>query len=238
MNWMPSGLGAEPKKLAVLGGLLVTIVGVYFYNQEPEVTVATAPRATQPAPIIPAPSVSRPASRPQQKAKGRANEDFHPTLKLPEDFDLSQVDPTLRTDLLAKVRGVGEVGGSRSLFEFYVPPPPPPPPVKDINPIDFGKAPRAQETKPAPPADPGPPKPPPPPPIPLKYYGYEGQPKGGKLKAFFIDGEETFRKGPGEMIRNRYRIVRIGPTSAEVEDTVAKNTQTLRIVEQCEGNCK
>jgi hypothetical protein len=236
---MPSGLGAEPKKVAILIGLLATAGGVYWMNQEPQVAVATAPRAAAPQQQVIATPAVTPRNTP--KAPRRAgNDDFHPTLKLPEDFDLSKVDPTLRTELLAKVREVGDAGGSRSLFEFYVPPPPPPKPVEPIKP-DFAAAARQAEAAKPKPVDPGPPKPPPPPPIPLKYYGYVGKPSAGKLQdGLFIDGDETWAKGAGETIRNRYRVVRIGPTSAEVEDTVAKNTQTLRILERCEDSntCK
>lgn len=240
MSWVPSSLGAEPKKLAILGALLVTMGGVYWMNREPEVTVATAPRPA-PTQVIPTPTVAprQTATRSAPKAPKRGGtEDFHPSVKFPDDFDLSKVDPTLRTELLAKVREVGDAGGSRSLFEFYVPPPPPPPPVKPIVPTQTKQ--EAAAVKPTPTVDPGPPKPPPPPPIPLKYYGYVGAPRAGKLQAAtFIDGDEIFVKRPGDMIRNRYRIVRIGTTSAEVEDTVAKNTQTLRILERCEDtSCK
>jgi hypothetical protein len=241
MSWVPSGLGAEPKKMAVLIGLLATAGGVYWMNQEPEVAVATSPRPAAPQKqVIATPEITRAPRAQKQRARG-GNDDFHPTLKLPEDFDLSKVDPTLRTELLAKVREVGDAGGSRSLFEFYVPPPPPPPPVT-INPVDFAAATKQAEEAAkakAKQADTGPPKPPPPPPIPFKYYGYEGAARGGKLRALFIDGDETFVRGAGETIKNRYRIVRIGTTSAEVEDTVAKNTQTLRILERCEDtSCK
>ncbi len=243
MSWVPSSLGAEPKKVAILIGLLATAGGVYWMNQEPEVAVATSPRPAAPQQqVIATPAITRTPRSQKQKARA-SNDDFHPTLKFPEDFDLSKVDPTLRTDLLAKVREVGDAGGTRSLFEFYVPPPPPPKPVDPIK-IDFAKQ-AAEKAK----ADaakqqgppPGPPKPPPPPPIPLKYYGYVGKPSAGKLQdGMFIDGDETWVKRAGDTIRNRYRIVRIGTTSAEVEDTVAKNTQTLRILERCEDstNCK
>ncbi|MEI9814105.1 MAG: hypothetical protein WDO18_16325 [Acidobacteriota bacterium] len=160
--------------------------------------VATAPRPSTLIPTPPAAVRTTPRTRPAAKSRG-INEDFHPTLKLPEDFDLSKVDPTLRTDLLARVRQVGEAGGSRSLFEFYTPPPPPPPPQPKIlptppKPIDLASSKPAEPPKPA--------GPPPPPPIPLKYYGYEGTPRGGKMRALFIDGDETFVRSQGEMIRN------------------------------------
>ena len=37
MNLIPSQLGAEPKKLAILGGLAVVLIVVYFINRTPDV---------------------------------------------------------------------------------------------------------------------------------------------------------------------------------------------------------
>jgi hypothetical protein len=82
---------------------------------------------------------------------------------------------------------------------------------------------------------------PPPPPIPLKFYGYSGAAREGKLRGLFVDGEETFVVSAGDTIRNRYRVTRIGVETAEVEDLTASLTQTLRIVPKCddkEDRCK
>jgi hypothetical protein len=141
-------------------------------------------------------------------------------------MDVSRIDPTLRLDLLGKLRQVSVEGGSRSLFEFYTPPPPPPPKVDPIKP-----APPKPELK-QPEAPKGPPPPPPPPAIPLKFYGYSGAVRSNVRRAFFLDGEDIVQAGENETIRNRYRIVRIGVNSAVVEDTVAKNQQTLLLAEE------
>jgi hypothetical protein len=223
---MPSGLGAEPKKVALLIALLVLAPVAYWYGNSdvPSGPSTPAPRASVPAEI---PRVQMPRPVQRTAARGPRTEDFRPSLKLPDDFDLSKVDPTLRVELLARVRQTGEVGGARSLFEFYTPPPPPPPKIEPIKPVP---PPVVSEAKPAPPVKQAPP---PPPPIPLRYFGYEGTPRpGSKLRALFVDGEDHFVAGENELIRNRYRVVRIGTTSAEVEDTVARNTQTLRIVDR------
>ena len=241
-KWMPTGLGAEPKKVMVLIGLAVAAPFAYYYGTSTDtpVTPPSSPKTSRVSlPVVEPTAITRPAPRAATRTAARGgNEDFHPSLKLPDDFDLSKVDPTLRTDLLARVREVGDVGGPRSLFEFYTPPPPPPkdvPPIKPTipNPATFAEA----AAKAAPPK---PPAPPPPPPIPLKYFGYEGTPRGGgRLRALFVDGEENFVVKENDTIKNRYRIVRIGTTSAEVEDTVSKNTQTLRILDRCEeAGCK
>jgi hypothetical protein len=137
------------------------------------------------------------------------------------------VDPTLKLDLLGKVREVSTEAGSRSLFEFYTPPPPPVPKPKDIVP----KPPVASDPKP-PVVSTGPVQPPPPPPIPLKFYGLSGALRSTVRRAFFLDGEDIVQAGENETIRNRYKILRIGVNSAVVEDTVAKNQQTLQMVEE------
>jgi hypothetical protein len=73
---------------------------------------------------------------------------------------------------------------------------------------------------------------PPPTPIPFKFYGYAAPPRSGPRRAFFIDGEEIFIVGENEMIRNRYKIIRIGVNSAVVEDTKDKHQQTLPLEEE------
>ena len=67
------------------------------------------------------------------------------------------------------------------------------------------------------------------PPIPLKFYGFVNKTKVGDKRAFFLDGEDIVIAGEGDMIKKRYKIVRIGVNSAVVEDTEFKtnNQQTL-----------
>jgi hypothetical protein len=234
-KWMPTGLGAEPKKMMLLIALAVIAPFAYHYGTSTDtpVTPPSSPKTGRVSlPVVDPTVIASPTARPAARASNRGgNDDFHPSLKLPENFDLSKVDPTLRTDLLARVREVGDVGASRSLFEFYTPPPPPPPKVDPIKPTAPKVDPAADAAIKANAAKPA--VPPPPPPIPLKYFGYEGTPRaGGRLRALFVDGEENFVVGENDTIKNRYRIVRIGTTSAEVEDTVSKNTQTLRILDR------
>jgi hypothetical protein len=232
-KWMPTGLGAEPGKMKILIGLLALAVPAYWYGNSTD-TPVTPPSSSRPAapretlPVVQPPPINRPAVRASRTARG-GTEDFRPSLKLPDDFDLSKVDPTLRTDLLAKVREASDGGNSRSLFEFYTPPPPPPAKVANIIPQPPKRDPFAEAASAPPVVAPKPP----PAPIPLKYFGYEGTPRGGgRLRALFVDGEDHFVVGENDTIRNRYRIVRIGTTSAEVEDLVSKNTQTLRILDR------
>jgi hypothetical protein len=86
------------------------------------------------------------------------------------------------------------------------------------------------------PADPPPQPPPPPPtapPIPLKFYGFTspglGQAKGPR-RAFFLDGEDILVASEGETLKARYKVIRIGVTSATLEDVQFKQQQTIPIV--------
>ena len=73
---------------------------------------------------------------------------------------------------------------------------------------------------------------PPPPPINLKYYGFISPANSAIKRAFFLDGDEIFVAGEGDLIRKKYKVVRIGVNSAVVEDTEHQNQQTIALTEQ------
>ena len=238
MKLAPSGIGAEPKKLVVLFGLLLAAGGIYYWMSRSDVPVdantSSAPvvRKTPAAPVPSTPTKTfsyGPRTAPRGGRVSASGDDFRPTLKPPEDLDLTRVDPTLHVDLLSKVRKVSVEGGSRSLFEFYTPPPPPVPKPAAIvpKPVTTVEATAADAVK-------GPPPTPLPPPIPLKFYGYSGALRSTVRRAFFLDGEDIVQAGENETIRNRYKVLRIGVNSAVVEDTVAKNQQTLQLAEEAQ----
>jgi hypothetical protein len=57
------------------------------------------------------------------------------------------------------------------------------------------------------------------PPIPLRFYGFAssaGEPK----KIFLKLGEDVFVAGEGEIVDRRYKVIRISPTSVEIQDVV------------------
>ena len=56
-------------------------------------------------------------------------------------------------------------------------------------------------------------------------------------RAFFLDGEDIIIAGEGDLIKKRYKIVRIGVNSAVVEDTEFKsnNQQTLPLEAEMAG---
>jgi hypothetical protein len=246
---LPAKLGAEPKKLAVLVGLVVILGVVYWLSRTPSgdpqpvsAAVSTAPAPIRTPPVAPPPNRSTNGSTSGSTSGARAGAgsgasgtrggniaDFKPTLRLADDVEVSRIDPSLHLDLLARVRGVGAEGGARSLFEFSQPPPPPPPKVKPIVPGPVAVTPPVPEPPKGPPE---PPKPPPPPLIPLKFYGYAGTTRAGVRRAFFLDGDDILVAGENETLKNRYKIIRIGVNSAVVEDTSNQNQQTLPLVEE------
>jgi hypothetical protein len=242
-------LGAEPKKVAILAVLLVIAMVSLWMNVFSDDTPAANPArrtTTAPAagPATPAaakpPTVASNTAAPATPRGGlvrgtRAGvadqrlSEFRPVFKSErrgEALDPTKVDPTLRTDLLAKLQEVRMRGAGRNLFQFGQAPPPPKPPEPKIIPKPVETAgPLGPDGQPIP----AQPVKPPPPPIPLRYYGFAEPRVAGEKRAFFMEGEEIRIAGEGEMIKQRFRVVQIGPKSAVVEDTQFDNRQTLTI---------
>jgi len=226
---MKMELGADRKKIYFLGGLVVLAGITYLYNRDSGDT----PTPSRPSPGAAATNASSPkvTIRPVSRVTGRQgslnknSKSFLPNLKQ-KDIDPTAVDPTIHFDLLAKVRDVKVEPSSRSLFEILnAPPPPPVDPTKPVEP------PKIVVQKPVigPPLPPPPPAPKPEPrapKIPLKFYGFVNPARPDIKRAFFLDGDEIVIAGEGEMVKKRYKIVRIGVNSAEVEDTTFKGTDT------------
>ncbi len=232
-------IGAEPKKLAALGGL-VLIGGYLFYSNvlsgpsdpepdRPSAAVSHTSPAPPEAPSYPA------AQTTARRQASRYSEEFRPSLKpkRPEDrVDPMSIDPTLRLDLLAKVQAVDMQGGARNLFQFSTAPPPPLP-KEPIVPVKTPQQVAKEEEQKR--AEAGPPKEPPPPPIMLKYYGYSSVRGDNRKRAFFLDGDEILVAGEGELVKKRYKVVRIGVNSVVMEDTQFKHEQTLPLLAEATG---
>jgi hypothetical protein len=252
MKIAPTGVGAEPKKLAILGAILVAGGAIYWFENRSDSPVSASVTPPQAIPAVNQPPAKGGSSRtadpvipvPQRRAPSAGSpgsavmEDFHPSMKVKDDLDVSKIDPRIRLDLLAKVRAVPMEGGSSSLFEFSKAPEPPAPKVDPIKPVPVPVPPPAVAAPKPAPKDTGPP---PPPPIPFTYYGY-GKTADGQLEGFFREGDakadpitsEISTAREGDMIKNRYKVVRIGIKSAVVEDTTNHNEQTLRLLEEAQ----
>src|SRR5579863_8035186 len=228
--------GAEPKKVALLAGL--TGLGAYLLysnlSSSPSNGAAMEGRmARQPAADSAVTAAAQNAATPARSGAGRKTnrEEFRPSYRRKGGVDPSAIDPRLRLDLLAKVQAVELAPAERNLFQFGAAAPL----VAAIEPGKIIPKTQAQIEQERARQNSGPPAPPPPPAITLKYYGYTAQRADGRKRAFFLDGDDIFVAAEGDLIKKRYKVVRIGVTSVEVEDTHFNHTQPLPLAEEAPG---
>jgi hypothetical protein len=228
-------LGTTNKKTLYALGVLGVILAYTFYDN-----VLSTPSAPRQATTTPATTTvvrtdfERPGPPKGQRAR---TEDWHPVYRskrVEDRIDPAKVDPTLHTEKLSKVMGVDLTGGARNLFAFSAAPPP--------KAADLPKGPEPKIAKVfgpfpvKPPAPPPPPAPePPPPPINLKFYGYSTLRVDGKRTAYFLDGDEILIAKEGDTLKQHYKVVRISPTSALMEDTQSKKQQTVPLTPEDKG---
>lgn len=237
MSLMPSKLGAEPKKLVYLGVLLVIGVGAYLFNREPGDSGPSHPTAAPKGIAIQkeAARPSRPGGRNAELRSGRNAREYRPSMKPPKDVELASVDPTLHLNALDQLQVVKFEGSTRSLFEISAAPPSILKAVAEPEKIAVAR-PFVGPMPPPPP--PGPAPTPRAPQIPLKYYGFVNPARPDIKRAFFMDGEDIVVAGEGDIIKKKYKVLRVGISSAEVEDTQFKgdNTkQTLQLEAEMSG---
>jgi hypothetical protein len=244
-------LGAEPKKVVILG-VLVLVGGYFFYsnvisdsNEGPPKQPGAVAAKNQPisdalngtVPIAPAPVPRGTAVRTTSRSTNKTSEEFHPSMKRkPEEaIDPASVDPTLRLDLLAKVQNQQVETAGRNPFQFGQPPAPQVPKAPAVDPKALLAAKNQPPKPPEPPKAPeGPPKPAPLN-LPWKYYGYTSPPGSPRKRAFFLDGEEIMAANEGDVIKKKYKVVRIGVNSVVMEDVDSKSQQTLPLAEEAMG---
>lgn len=128
------------------------------------------------------------------------------------------LDPTLRLDLLASAEQTQYTGSGRNIFvsqaEVVIPPPGAPGVTdKPKDPVWTPPAPAAAQ------------------PIPLKFFGFASK-VGEPRKVFLSQGEDVFVAGEGEIVNRRYKVVRITPTSVEMQDMVSSGpTQNIPLTQ-------
>ncbi len=227
-------LGAEPKKVAILGGLVLVAGIIYFTQSSGSSEPAPAPRR---APAMNAsPSSAVPTARATETRRRTGSSslgEFKPRVGAanPQDRpDPATIDPQIRFDLLAKLEGVQVNSSGRNIFQMGAAPPAPPAqgPLKPL--------PKSPGTivvnHPATPAAAGPPPAPTAPPITFHYYGFEVSKANGRKQAFLLDGEDIMIAGENDSVKKgRYKITHIGVNSITIEDTQFKHSQTLQLEE-------
>jgi hypothetical protein len=126
-------------------------------------------------------------------------------------------EPSLRLDLLDRLRKLEYTGSHRNIFVAGPPP------------IAKPEAGAAAEGRPFI----GPKQPPPPPPlqIPAEYFGYASQPTSGKRVAFFTSGDDVLVVAEGDKFLNVFRLIHIGNESADVEEISTGRHATVQLVQ-------
>ena len=131
------------------------------------------------------------------------------------------LDPRLRLDLLANSESVMYEGPGKNIFRAA----PEVVPIPKVRVSPLLPKPEVQPNAPL-----QPPPPPPPPPINLKFFGYSSG-KGERPKAFLSQGDNIWVAHEGDVVNRQYKIVRITPTSVEVEDLLNNNRQSIRLTQ-------
>jgi len=126
--------------------------------------------------------------------------------------------PDLRLEHIEAARPATETAG-RNPFRF-----------SPVGPLGGAPPAQAPGQAPVPPAEIGrPPSPPPPPPLALKFIGIVEAPESAGQVAVLSDGKFVYHGRQNEIIDGRYRIVRIGVESIEIEILDGGGRQTLRL---------
>jgi hypothetical protein len=188
-------LGTENRKqmIAALALAVVLLVSVVYQFMPSSSTIASTAPSTTSTGWAPSTTAAKPGTRKGAPAgkKERAPQ---------------SLDPTLHLTQLASAEHITYEGSGRNIFVAQADAPIPAvigSPVTD-HPKDSTWTP--------PPVAPAPP-------IPLKFFGFASKP-GEPKKIFLSKGEDVFIAGEGEIVDRRYKVIRISPTSVEIQDVV------------------
>jgi hypothetical protein len=189
-------LGTESRNktiaAAALGGVALLIIVYQLMPSSSTVASTSVP-----------PAINVPESSPSAGHSGR-NKSTGPPKKVRAPQSL---DPTLNLQQLAITEQIKYEGSGRNIFIAQAEEIPRPltPGTPD------GKKDEAKIFQPPPVA--------PPPPIPLKFFGFASHP-GEPKRIFLSKGDDVFIAGEGEIVDRRYKVLRISPTSVEMQDVV------------------
>ena len=124
-------------------------------------------------------------------------------------------EPSLRLDLLTKLRKTEYPESHRNIFVAMPPPPPKPTPAQLVAERPF-VGPKEQVLPPLQ--------------IPAQFFGYAFQRGNGRRVAFFTSGDDVLVVGEGENFLNRFRLIRFNNDSADVEELSTGRHATLPMV--------
>ncbi len=229
-------LGAEPKKLALLGlfAVIALVLWIRAYSSSSDVP-APPPASSSPEPVAAPKSlpVAEPPSvaqfQPRTRRRFQRSNDRGALQMRPIDPTHGDIDPTLRLDLMDRLSNVKMTGVGRSLFTMGTQPVAAAAPVKPGPIIQPGPKPI-----PSVPVVQGPP---PPAPIALKFYGFIRPASAGAAKrGFFLDGDVILVASEGEILKQHYRIVSLKESRATFEDTATKVQQDVALTPEARSD--
>jgi hypothetical protein len=200
-------LGAENRNKLIAAIVLSVLALILVVRFIPTVLGSSpAPEVRATASPIPAP-----ARKPQTVRTSRSK----PGSKKASAAAEPSLDPLLRFDWLKASEDTKYSGSGRNIFR-----------AEDVV-IPKAVVKRVAQ---APVGPQLPPPPPPPPPINLKFFGFANKP-GEPKKVFLSQGEDIFIAGEGEIVDRRYKVLRITPTSVEIEDVLNNNRQMIPLLQ-------
>jgi hypothetical protein len=217
-------LGVNPK--IVVGGLIVLAGILFWYNSSSDDGPGAPPATSARREAVSAPEPP-PAARPVNNIPRHVNQSSsndRGVLRLrPIDGTRGDVDPTLRLDLLSRLRAVSQEPATRSLFEVGAIPQAGPNVAAIKGPTIIPKPLPAVTAPPPAPVTPAAN-------VPLKYYGFVRPVDNSRTnEGLFLDGDNVLVLSEGQTVKQRYLVVEITPLNARVEDTQIKLGQTLPV---------
>jgi hypothetical protein len=205
-------LGTENRKeiIAAAGlGVLLLLIVAYEFMPSSSTIASSAPATTSAA--------TDPLATPAYTARPPAR---HASAPVKKERPAQSLDPTLHLKLLAVSEDIKYEGSGRNIFisqaDVFIP-------AVGSSPVtDKDKKADGGYHLPSPPAVT---------PIPLKYFGLSNKP-GEPKRVFLVKGDDVFIAGEGEIVDRRYKVVRITPTSVDIQDVVGSGpAQTIPLTQ-------
>lgn len=225
-------VNADPKFL--LGGLIALLVLALWWNlhnsggeggSSSSGTVApvasTVPGQPSAAPLV------KTGNRSVRRNAGAAADRGLLRIR-PVDASDGRIDPTLRTDLLARLQTVEPLQPGRSLFQAGAASTADGRPVKIMGPKVPVNVPLIAPQRTVPSAPPQPQVN-----IPLRYYGFVNPAsKQEAARGLFMDGENILVAKEGDQLMGRYLVVALNANQARMEDTQIRQGELLPVAPQ------
>jgi hypothetical protein len=193
-------LGAENRKQTIVAavlGVLLLVVAAYEFMPSSSTDASTTTGTTTADPRASSANTARPGAR---RGSGAASGK--------KERPPQSLDPTLNLAQLALSEQITYEGSGRNIFVSQADPVIP-------TPLAPGATDSSNKKDPAfviPPVAA-------PPPIPLKFFGFASQ-TGEPKRIFLSKGDDVFIAGEGEIVDRRYKVVKISPTSVDIQDVV------------------